>query len=71
MTTINKALERVQYYVFDGHSHGLAIYKAAEDTGLPVSVITGELSRRKAAKSAAKVAREAYRSTVPSWSKDY
>ena len=66
MTPLDRAIDRVQYYVFDGHSHGLAIHKAAQDSGLPVSVITGELSRRKAAKKAPAT----YRSTVPSWAKD-
>lgn len=71
MTPLDRALDRVQYYVFDGHSHGLAIHKAAEDTGATVEQITGELSRRKAAKSEAKLARENYRGTVPNWAKAY
>jgi hypothetical protein len=71
MTTLDRALERVQYYTFDGHSTRLAIHKAAEDTGATVEEITGELSRRRAAARSAREARKAYRSTVPSWQKDY
>ena len=67
MTTINKALERVQYYVFDGHSTGLAIHKAAQDTGATVEQITGEMARRREASAAAKAARKNYRATVPQW----
>jgi hypothetical protein len=63
MSQIDKALQRVQFHTFDGHSTALAIHKAAQDTGLPVSDISAEMNRRKESKKT----RAAYRSTVPAW----
>lgn len=67
MNTLQHALDRVQFHVFDGHSTGLAIHKASQETGVPVSDISAEMGRRKAAKKA----RAAYRATVPNWAKAY
>ena len=67
MTTLERALERVQYCIFDRHSYGLAIHKASQETGVSVADISAEMSRRKAAKKA----RASYRAAVPNWAKDY
>lgn len=63
MTTLDRAIQRVQFHTFDGHSTALAIHKAAQDTGLPVSDISAEMNRRKESRKA----RSTYRSTVPQW----
>ena len=70
MKTIEHALDRVQFHVFDGHSYGLAIHKASQETGVPVSDISAELLRRKKVKKEADAKRKAYRAAVPTWAKD-
>lgn len=67
MNPLDRALQRVQFHTFDGHSTALAIHKAAQDTGLPVSDISAEMNRRKESRKEAKNTRSAYRSTVPQW----
>ena len=72
MTPLDHALDRVQFHVFNGHSYGLAIHKAAEETGTPQKEITDALAARRKAKADAKKARKAYRETVkPHWTDTY
>jgi len=47
MNTVEKAIQRVHFHTLNGHSYGLAIHKAAEDTGTPQRGITNELARRR------------------------
>lgn len=67
MNNLSHALDRVQFHTFDGHSTGLAIHKASQETGVPVADISAEMSRRKAAKKT----RATYRATVQNWVKAY
>lgn len=68
-TQIEKACERAKEFARQGLSYGLAIHKAAEETGVPVAAITAEFLHRRKASKEAKAKREAYRSTVRPWDK--
>ena len=68
MAATDKALDRVQFHVFSGHSYGLAIHKAAEETGTPQKQITDALAARRKAKADAKKARETVK---PHWTDIY
>lgn len=68
MTAISHALDRVQFRVFSGHSYGLAIHKAAEETGTPQREITDALAARRASRRAAAKARETIK---PHWTDGY
>lgn len=68
MAAISHALDRVQFHVFSGHSYGLAIRKASEETGTPQREITDALAARRKAKADAKKARETVK---PHWTDIY
>ena len=58
---LEPALNRVREHADRGMAYGLAVYKAAQETGVSVADVTAELSRRRAASRAAKAKRDAYR----------
>jgi len=64
LTPADRAVKRVREYTDLGMDWGLAIFKAAEDTGLSKQQVTAELYRRR---KAAKAARDAYKKPVKHW----
>ena len=65
-----KACERAKEFTRQGLSYGLAIHKAAQETGVPVAAITAEFLHRRKVSKEAKAKRESYRSTVRPWERE-
>ena len=61
---LDHALNRVHCHTLDGHSYGLAIHKASEETGTPQKTITDELARRRKAN---REKRDEWKKPQPHW----